>query len=638
MKAMTHYIQKMVALVMLLLTSSAVMAGDIKILTSTYGTLTITEGATGSGSTYSAEAGATVKLKLTGNMVNSRQYVPDKVVGMTYFDPSGAGARRRSEVIGVDTYDIEITDIAADGTCSFTMPAGKLTVELEPIFKVKTIIIDGNNSTVSGIATSYEYTGLEQKPVPTVVFNNGGQNETLKSGQDYNVTYSDNVNAGTATVTITMTDLYEGELTKTFEITKKATTITAKAQTIAYSDPIDSSTEQVTATGLIDGHTVSAVTLTASDTKGGETGTVTPSDAKIMNGSTDVTANYAITYTAGTLTVDKKSIANATVTMTPTAIVCGESAPTLTVMDGQNQLVEDRDFTLQWQDSTGKTVEIASAEPGTYTAVLEGKDNYTGTLVVSQKLTIALNEDQKAASAVNDLIDAIGDVSYPESADDIEAAREAYEKLTDEQKALIPDDKKALLEKAEEDYTEKEEQAKTDKENEAEAESVTEEEAKKELDDAIKAAEELYESIKDDPDKQDIAEELKKAIEEAKKTAEDGGSSKLDDVAAKNALDKAKDKAEAETVTEEEAEKKLDDAIKAAEELYNEIKDDPDKQDIAEELKKAIEEAKKTAEDGGSSKLDDVAAKNDLEKALERLKRRLRKSILRRRTRPRLRL
>ena len=167
----------------------------------------------------------------------------------------------------------------------------------------------------------------------------------------------------------------------------------------------------------------------------------------------------------------------------------------------------------------------------------------------------------------------------------------------------------------------------------AESETVTEEEAGKELDDAIKEAEKLYESIKDDPDKQDIAEELKKAIEEAKKTADDDNASKLDDVAAKNDLEKALEKAEekadevntekennaeAEAVTEEEAKENLDKAIEEAEKLYESIKDDPDKQDIAEELKKAIEEAKKTADDDNASKLDDVAAKNELEKALDK--------------------
>ena len=59
---------------------------------------------------------------------------------------------------------------------------------------------------------------------------------------------------------------------------------------------------------------------------------------------------------------------------------------------------------------------------------------------------LANEEDKKAAEAVEDLIDAIGTVTE-DSEDEIEAARDAYEKLTDEQKELV--DNLAVLEAAE---------------------------------------------------------------------------------------------------------------------------------------------------------------------------------------------
>ena len=59
---------------------------------------------------------------------------------------------------------------------------------------------------------------------------------------------------------------------------------------------------------------------------------------------------------------------------------------------------------------------------------------------------LANEEDKKAAEAVEGLIDAIGTVTE-DSEDEIEAARDAYEKLTDEQKELV--DNLAVLEAAE---------------------------------------------------------------------------------------------------------------------------------------------------------------------------------------------
>lgn len=73
------------------------------------------------------------------------------------------------------------------------------------------------NCTVSGIADQ-KYSGSAIKPKPTV--KNG--NTTLKEGTDYTLTYKNNVNAGTATITITGKNSYTGSKTVTFKITVAA--------------------------------------------------------------------------------------------------------------------------------------------------------------------------------------------------------------------------------------------------------------------------------------------------------------------------------------------------------------------------------------------------------------------------------
>ena len=67
--------------------------------------------------------------------------------------------------------------------------------------------------------------------------------------------------------------------------------------------------------------------------------------------------------------------------------------------------------------------------------------------------------DQKAADNVVELIRRIGNVSYPGSKEDIEAARKAYDSLTKEQKALISAEILSLLTKAEKSYADLKEKA-----------------------------------------------------------------------------------------------------------------------------------------------------------------------------------
>lgn len=60
----------------------------------------------------------------------------------------------------------------------------------------------------------YEYTGEAVEPGVTVELDG----QTLTAGTDYYVSYTDNINKGTATVTVTFMGNYKGTVTKTFEI------------------------------------------------------------------------------------------------------------------------------------------------------------------------------------------------------------------------------------------------------------------------------------------------------------------------------------------------------------------------------------------------------------------------------------
>lgn len=84
---------------------------------------------------------------------------------------------------------------------------------------------------VSGIQAGYSYTGKEQKPVPTVKISG----KTLSAGKDYTVSYSNNINAGTAAMVIKGIGAYTGQKTISFTITKAKNPLTLKVSKKTYS-------------------------------------------------------------------------------------------------------------------------------------------------------------------------------------------------------------------------------------------------------------------------------------------------------------------------------------------------------------------------------------------------------------------
>ena len=113
----------------------------------------------------------------------------------------------------------------------------------------------------------------------------------------------ENTNPNFENVTFSVTD---GALT----ITPMPLTITAGSDSKAYNGtPLTNDT--FTRTSLAAGDTLASVTVTGSQTDVGSSKNVA-SDAKLMRGDRDVTANYAIDYLPGTLTVTKNESAKHT--------------------------------------------------------------------------------------------------------------------------------------------------------------------------------------------------------------------------------------------------------------------------------------------------------------------------------------
>ena len=187
--------------------------------------------------------------------------------------------------------------------------------------------------------------------------------------------------------------------------------------------------------------------------------------------------------------------------------------------------------------------------------------------------------DAAAAKAVDDLIDAIGEVTA-DSGDAIKAARAAYDALTDTQKELVKNYEKLLA--AEELYEELTASAAAIAQKAAEEARKAQEEAEA----AQKAAEEAVEAAKAAQEAAEAAAakagENNAAAEEARKAAE----------TAQAAAEAAQTKAEEAQKKAEEAKAGADAAQKAAEE---------NNAAAAAEAAKAVAEALKAAEEAGRS-------------------------------------
>lgn len=87
----------------------------------------------------------------------------------------------------------------------------------------KTTKTDISSVDIKVRGTTYEYTGSAIKPYIEVYL--AGQTTPLSSKSDYTVKYTNNINAGTATITVTGKGNYKGKATATFKITPKTLSI-----------------------------------------------------------------------------------------------------------------------------------------------------------------------------------------------------------------------------------------------------------------------------------------------------------------------------------------------------------------------------------------------------------------------------
>ena len=197
------------------------------------------------------------------------------------------------------------------GNYAIEQKEGTLTVT--PVTAEVTVTITGNKSTVTYNGAEQSVTGYKVESISNPLYTaadfafSGTDSVTGTDAGTYMMGLTpaqfENTNPNFENVTFSVTD---GALT----ITPMPLTITAGSDSKAYNGtPLTNDT--FTRTSLAAGDTLASVTVTGSQTDVGSSKNVA-SDAKLMRGDRDVTANYAIDYLPGTLTVTKNESAKLT--------------------------------------------------------------------------------------------------------------------------------------------------------------------------------------------------------------------------------------------------------------------------------------------------------------------------------------
>ena len=123
------------------------------------------------------------------------------------------GADSEKELVVDTDYEVAYADNTKIGKATITITGkGNYTGVLTKTFEIKAIEL--KKCTIGVDTADKTYTGQEIKPAVEVK----DGNKNLAENVDYKVVYADNINAGTATVTIIGIGNYSGKVDKTFEI------------------------------------------------------------------------------------------------------------------------------------------------------------------------------------------------------------------------------------------------------------------------------------------------------------------------------------------------------------------------------------------------------------------------------------
>ena len=296
-------------------------------------------------------------------------------------------------------YSISYKNNTNVGTATVTITGtGNYKGTKETTFKINAKTLP-SNPVLS--VTSYTYDGKAKTPGVTVK----DGTKTLVNGTDYTVKYSNNVNVGTATVTVTGKGNYTGSKSTNFKINAKT----------LPSNPV-----------------LSATSYTY-DGKAKTPGVTVKDGTKTLVNGTDYTVKYSNNVNVGTATVTVtgkgnytgskstnfkinaapagKSIASATVTTSQMIRNANGKplVPSITVKYGSTTLKNGTDYSVEYY-LNGKGSPVSPKAAGSYTIKVKGKGNYSGEAIA--KDTFKLVQGPSVSSSTQVKIAPIANLNY----------------------------------------------------------------------------------------------------------------------------------------------------------------------------------------------------------------------------------
>ena len=242
-------------------------------------------------------------------------------------------------------------------------------VDIEGSAKITITPASIENLEVTGIEESYIYSGSNINPEVSI--------EDLAAGTDYEVSYADNLNVGTAKVTITGKGNYEGTIEKTFEITP-ADIIGVKAA--GYDGAYDGENHTITLSNVPEGAAVAYATE-----KDGEYTTEAPAIKNV--GQLEVfykitLDNHKDLIGSEVVNIIPASIEDLEVTGVEESYSCTGNAikPEINIKG----LSSGVDYLVTYSDNTAA---------GIAKVTIEGKGNYTGSKEINFEIKHSFSND-----------------------------------------------------------------------------------------------------------------------------------------------------------------------------------------------------------------------------------------------------
>ncbi len=268
------------------------------------------------------------------------------------------------------------------GTTEITAVVTETGTEIRVPVTVVEIPIDSaeNSAQITLNPASYTYSGEACSPGLTVTLDG----TELTAETDYTVEYENNVNAGTAAVTITGTGNYKGRLTKEFEIAAKElgseSSVTFEEDTQVYtgSEIRPKATVACREKELTPGTDYEIIYR--NNTDAGEAFAVIAAKGNYTGELTGTFTILPLDLEEGNCSIDK---------INPQEYTGLPVVPEITVRHGKKVLKEAVDYSVQYSGNKA---------PGTAAVTITGQGNYTGTMTQKFVIQEAPKETEKPSA------------------------------------------------------------------------------------------------------------------------------------------------------------------------------------------------------------------------------------------------